>query len=133
LNAAGFSTEFIEYELWDYTPKPMSYYRLKTIDTDESIHISNTISIKRESDHFKLLNISPIPAQNEIWINFHLNIHHSITITLTNLTGQIMTIQQHEKINGINRIRLDLSKFIAAVYFLQIDNGEEQLQQLIVK
>ncbi|MFT5167229.1 MAG: hypothetical protein ACI8P3_002466 [Saprospiraceae bacterium] len=133
MDAAGFSLATIHYEFFDESPATIAYYRLKTIDFDEAMQVSQVVLIERGNNVFKVLSVYPIPTKNELYINFNLDSSSPVVLTLIDLLGQIIISKNYEAGSGTNRLSFDLSTFNAGLYFLRIDNGREQLLRRIVK
>ncbi len=90
---------------------------------------SNSINLKKKIDQTILLNIFPNPSQQEIKINYEAI--NSSVIKVINSNGQEI---YSEKFNVINKtIMIDISKFQAGSYIIEISNEKELTRGKFIK
>ncbi len=94
---------------------------------------SKSIIIERASDTFEFSHVFPIPTESEVFIGFNLLTEQEIQWSLFDFSGQEVQADQVLGKKGINQLQIDLTTFSAGIYFIQIDNGQSQLVQRIVK
>lgn len=66
-------------------------------------------------------NIYPNPVDEVLTINFDLTKAQDISITVTDISGQLVLSNQKQRMNGQTTVQLDLSKLASGVYMLNID------------
>ncbi len=99
------------------------YYRIKIISTNGSFKYSTIVNVK-QSNHAEI-NIYPNPVANTIFIN---GLKKNATINIINTVGQIV-LKQNASSNTVN---LDVSRFKAGVYTIQIVTEDEKLSSKIL-
>jgi hypothetical protein len=92
------------------------YYRIKIISADRSFKYSYIINVKQSNN--AEINIYPNPVANTIFIN---GLKKNVTISLVNTAGQIVLKQNTTS----NLVSLDVSRFKAGVYTIQIVGEDE--------
>jgi Cu/Zn superoxide dismutase len=68
--------------------------------------------------------LSPVPVTDRLNINIESFINTSVDISIFDLSGQLMSTDQFELINGANMFQLDTEKLGPGFYTLMIANGE---------
>lgn len=99
------------------------YYRIKIISTNGSFKYSTIVNVK-QSNHAEI-NIYPNPVANSIFIN---GLKKNATINIVNTVGQIVLKQNASS----NTVSLDVSRFKAGVYTIQIVMEDEKLSSKIL-
>jgi hypothetical protein len=99
------------------------YYRIKIISADRSFKYSYIINVKQSND--TEINIYPNPVANTIFIN---GLKKNVTISLVNTAGQIVLKQNTTS----NLVSLDVSRFKAGVYTIQIVGEDEKVSTKIL-
>lgn len=133
MEAAGFSTEITTYSFIDDTPPDLVYYRLRTHDFDGSEQLSESISVERKTNTFEVISVYPTPAKAEIFVKFSLPTQGEVSFLLFDYAGKKLRSGSFTSSEGINQLQIDLSGLGAGLYLLQLDNGDEQLLQRLVK
>lgn len=99
------------------------YYRIKIISADRSFKYSYIINVKQSNG--AEINIYPNPVANTIFIN---GLKKNVTISLVNTAGQVVLKQNTTS----NTVSMDVSKFKAGVYTIQIVGDDEKLSTKIL-
>ncbi|MFZ4770934.1 MAG: T9SS type A sorting domain-containing protein [Ferruginibacter sp.] len=99
------------------------YYRIKIISTNGSFKYSTIVNVKQSNN--AEINIYPNPVANSIFIN---GLKKNATINIVNTVGQIVLKQNVSS----STISLDVSRFKAGVYTIQIVSEDEKLSRKIV-
>ena len=105
-------------------PDGISYYRLITVDIYGTSEISNIIQLERESSEFSILNVSPVPTQDYLNIEFNAEINEDIEINIYDATGRLVEIIQSDLELTYNALRLDVSGFSSGAYFIAISTED---------
>ena len=118
VNAAGFSSNRIDYSIYDNAPiKGINYYRLKQVDKDAKYDYSVTRAVLFNSKF--AVEVAPNPAKDAVNIYLAKTNSQPVTIQLLNASGKIVyntsSAQSHVQINttGISK-GLYFVKVIAA-------------------
>ena len=133
VNAAGISTEVLDYDFTDEKPLAAAYYRLKQIDLDGQYDYSKTLNIARSNTGISIGNVRPNPTKNATTIQFNNNVAGKVSISLTDVNGKVVFSQPFDSVSGINQKELDLSGFANGVYFLSINNNDGKAATRIIK
>jgi hypothetical protein len=99
------------------------YYRIKIISADRSFKYSYIINVKQSNN--AEINIYPNPVANTIFIN---GLKKNVTISLVNTAGQVVLKQNTTS----NIVSLDVSRFKAGIYTIQIVGEDEKLSNKIL-
>jgi len=80
------------------------------------------------------LQITPNPAQNEIYVTFESEFANRVDISILDLTGRVIYSINSPTVIGLNNIRLDITDKIAnGTYFVKVNNGSKSsIHQLII-
>jgi hypothetical protein len=76
------------------------------------------------------LNIFPNPANNYIFIENLAKNEAKYLLTLKNIQGQDIYIEQ---INFLNKFELDVSALAEGIYYLILQNENEQIVNKVIK
>ncbi len=132
-DAAGNSTEEIEYSLIDNEPLNLGYYRLKTIDLDGTEHLSQVITITRDQKGFALINVYPVPTKSTATIEFISNSNTNIEVTIVDVAGRIISTDEMVASEGMNNHVVQVEHLAAGVYFVRMNDGNSEFIGRIVK
>jgi hypothetical protein len=123
----------IAYELEDAAPLILGYYRLRAVDFDGSEQISGVISILRESDVLTIVNAFPVPVTEKLTLQVNAPVSGEVIVTLTDVLGSIVMIQNIELQRGINDLTVDMGTLTSGLYQVGIKNGMTSVTKAIVK
>ncbi len=92
LKAKGFSSTLEYYEFEDRNPRPLTYYRLRSIDFDGSESASDWIAVARQIDRASEGRaIAPIPLGNEpLEVYYEATTAENIIISISDINGRKM-------------------------------------------
>lgn len=119
VQAAGFSNELLQYEVYDYEPfNGLNYYRLKSVDLDGTYEYSPTVSVDVRKDQDITLYPNPIRTDELLHIEFMQPISdEKIDVTLTSING-IGTFRAQ-----VSNSREDLTKIIMQLHEANLATG----------
>ncbi len=122
INAAGNSVEEIKYGYLDEKVESFTYYRLKMVDLDGSFEYSQTIFYTAEGcgKQISIIQLHPNPVRDWIKFNVVANQNRTGIITVTDVAGRQVCVNEIEFDSGENIIHQDMSYLNPGVYFLQI-------------
>jgi hypothetical protein len=129
--AAGTIHTTVSYTDADAFPvSGLSYYRLKTTDTDGKVHYSQAVDINREATGGVM--IFPNPASEEL--NIVSVKEHALTdFTLFDLTGK--AVEMTIKVTGTNKVAIDTGNLSKGLYFLKLSDaaGPGTLYKIMIR
>ena len=131
IKAAGNSLSPIKYDFDDEKPLPsIGYYRLKTIDLDGSSSVSNTLTLIRNGQKAKDLNVFPSPTNNILHVFFISN-NDKATNEWRILDGfgkLVQTFSRPAKASNNDEVMtetLDISHLTPGLYLVQLIQNNE--------
>lgn len=134
VQAVGNSVEANTYKLLDKTaPVGLSYYRLSTIDVDNSVAYSKTIALTRGELSFAIASISPVPATNLLDVVFNLNNAETIELHIYDITGKLVHTSKVEGVGGVNIVKLPVNALASGSYTITLTNALTTTQARFVK
>lgn len=105
---------------------PIVYYKLKTVDIDNSVQYSNTLRVVRNIKGSEF-SISPNPVVNQLTISGFSN---SGKLQIIDLSGKVLLEQQNIQQKDIS---VDISLLQAGIYFLKYSDSEKTKYEKIIK
>jgi protocatechuate 3,4-dioxygenase beta subunit len=109
------------------------YYRIKLIDIDGKHTYSNVIHVSQVSTE-ETMAVYPNPFNHEILIEYLSESEDVLELTLTDLSGRVVSRAQKTITKGMNTITLDqLSHLSSGHYYLKVsslENGFKYLRKL---
>jgi hypothetical protein len=119
----GNSSVTLNYSFVDNVPLPLSYYRLKQTDFDGTSSYSDVIAIQRETNN---VTVFPNPVFDEVLV---YSPWKEFTATITDTQGRQVAWMKSEK----NTISISVSGLTEGVYFLSLQNGDENVVKRLIK
>ncbi len=122
------------YSLTDEKPLLLGYYRLRSVDLNGDEQISKIVSVKRyDAKKFVVLNVSPVPTTEGVTVDFSVSKEATITLTLTNVVGQVLKTDSVKAVEGPNKTVFNLSNLPNGTYFLTVSDGDKTELKRVVK
>lgn len=122
-----FSTDnkspFQQYKVTDNTPFIQTFYRLKIVAADGSIHHSKIIQVQQ------LNNFTIQQVNNQVYINNNTIVNSSIQLQVSNVNGQLILQQS---LTGKD-MQIDINNWNSGIYFLMLNDGQQQWSEKIIK
>ncbi len=131
--AVGNSTTLQNYTLTDEKPLIRGYYRLRNIDFDGKVQLSNVIVLERKRGGFGFAAVYPIPTNEGITVDYETETAEEVTFRVIDVLGQVLSTQVQAATKGINTVLIDLSNYPNGNYVLLMDNGTHRNVTKIVK
>ncbi len=119
--AAGNSLERLTYELFDIYPLVGSnYYRLKSIDNDETFTYSKIINIILGSVNTStgLIGIYPNPTSSEIKVLISSDVNQKATVKIYDVLGKVVKTTNLSLLEGLNNTIINLNTLANATYVI---------------
>jgi hypothetical protein len=130
---AGNSTTPVSYKISDDNPLPLGYYRLSSEDFDGTVQYSEVISISRATTELSILNIFPVPVEQEASIIVYMPASGEVNVSLHNALGQLVFQNNTVLTKGSNDIKMNWGNIPAGNYAVTIENGISRGVQQVVK
>lgn len=120
----GESSTRVDYELFDFNPYAVTYYRLNAVDKDGKEELSRVINVKR-SDNLGKMSLSPNPTSSSISLQTVSSIEEMGTVNIFDMTGKLMKKETIGLREGLNTFSIELDDLNAGIYLfsLQTENG----------
>ncbi len=132
--AAGNSSTAQYYQMHDNNPMTVSYYRLRSIDLDDSYELSNVVRLERTTGGFSIGSVFPVPAQSVMNIDFEVTSLDAVQVNVVDALGRRVI---NDVINpsdvGINTHALNIDQLADGVYILVLENGSDRVAHKFVK
>ena len=125
LGANGTSYTTKNYFTYDLEPHlGTNYYRLKQYDFDGTFSYSNIISVHFDTDE-AFVNLSPVPATNNLNIEYSSTSSIDAVCNIYNEIGQLVISKVLETNAGVNNSNLDVKHLSEGFYFLSLQQGSK--------
>lgn len=112
----------------------LHYYRLKEVDLDGNVKIvSNVIVLEQKINLLILTNVYPIPASDNLHLNFLTDVTQNVYISILNLNGKVVLEQKYQAEKGENEVILDIQHLSTNTYFISLSNEKEKVVDKFVK
>jgi Secretion system C-terminal sorting domain len=132
VDAFGNSTIMRSYESEDSNPLVLAYYHLRIVDFDGTFEFSDVIAIERSNPEIDLVEVFPVPAEEEVTVLIQSQSDSKVIITLSDFLGRKILEEKIELNSGINRYTLNWKKHDTNFYYLSIYNGKERIVKKIL-
>jgi Secretion system C-terminal sorting domain len=131
--AATGGTSPAYYSFEDNTPTLLTYYRIRSIETDGKDQASKVVAVKREGGKLVLISVTPVPTTEGVTIDFSVGKTNKVTVIMTDIVGRIVESKTFGTLEGANSVRLNLSNSAQGTYIMTLNDGETVVTQRIVK
>lgn len=131
LPAQGWSSTLKQYSAEDFNSYLLTYYRLRMIDLDGMEYYSDVIALERNG--LSGVTISPIPAKDEVFLQFDTVEEDEITISVIDIYGRTLSEEVVSTLIGLNTVKIDIRAYASGLYYVHLDNGEDQYSKRIIK
>ncbi|MCP9236480.1 T9SS type A sorting domain-containing protein [Lewinella sp. JB7] len=118
--AAGSSRERVDYYFEDRQAPALAYYRIVTVDLDDSESISSLISVVREFTRVVTASFSvyPNPASDYATLRYDHPTGGTVDLRITSLSGQTVATKRITALAGTNEEHIPLDRLPAGTYVL---------------
>ncbi len=127
----GTTVEISNYSFIDNAPEPVSYYRLRQVDTDGPFEYSNVIVVKRDGAQ-RPLSIAPNPAKNHLNVLFEASTE-TTRIRVFDVRGKLVRNIEKATDIGENNITLEIAQLGQGMYFLEVISGSAIQRKSFIK
>lgn len=124
----------VDYDMIDVLPFEVTYYQLMTTDIDGSTSYSPITSVTRNSErNSQFLGASPVPTRDVVNLNVYSSGDDNITITLTDISGKRLFVDNRAISSGDHQLPLDLSDMTNGIYMVTITSDFIQQTHRVIK
>ena len=131
VSAAGDSEQTLRYSFVDEDPLLQSFYRLKIIDNDGSIHYSDMIVLEQEAD-LGQVEMYPNPTSKHLNLNYDFSNFSDFSVRVIDVFGKVLKSQLYES-HSDTEIAINVSDLASGIYFLEIVDGELSVVKQFMK
>jgi choice-of-anchor B domain-containing protein len=134
LPGAGTSNAAIDYTTYDYAPlQGISYYRLKQLDADGNVTLSDVVSV----DFFNAapeLTAYPSPAHVGEKVTIAVSVQDPVTAELAvyDMIGKRLYAEQLDLAPGQTEIALPTAQWASGTYLVELKGGKYHLQHKLL-
>ncbi|MEJ7828620.1 MAG: alkaline phosphatase PhoX [Segetibacter sp.] len=107
------------------------FYRIKQCDIDGSCRYTEVRSVKVMN--IKGISVYPVPAYNNINVEFHATKETTLIISLMNRLGQIVVRETKKVSAGVNKIPISIQQLPKGNYTISIDDGKSKQHEKFLK
>ena len=117
----GNSTQPLAYGYTDKEPLPgITYYRLKQVNNDGSIGLSNIIAIKGSTaNDIVLSSVYPNPANSLVNVSLYAPTSQQASIVITNVLGRPVMVKPVNLVMGQQVFTLNIADVPAGIYMVK--------------
>jgi hypothetical protein len=127
-------TKETDYAIIDNQPLLLSYYRVRTVNLDGTEGTSKIVSVKRyDAKKLTLLNVVPVPTSERITVDFSVGKAINVTLTLTNVVGQVVKTTTLKATEGTNLFVFNMADLPNGTYFMNVSDEETNVMKRVVK
>ncbi len=125
VEAAGFSSTIQQYQVKDFQPEPIAYYRLRNLDYDDQYSLSKLIVIERESANKADMKVFPVPYKSgPLYLSYLAEKEEEVAIDIFNQIGQLVYKSTFYSHKGVNTFTLDMPPQLDAKLYLVYLEGD---------
>jgi hypothetical protein len=131
--AAIGGTSTTNYSFNDVNPSTLSYYRVRSVETNGKDQISKIVAVKRNGGKLAVNMVSPVPTTEGVNVDFSTSKIGTLNVVITDIVGKVVRTERFTTVEGANLMRLNLSNLAQGSYILSLNDGETIATQRIVK
>ena len=132
--ATGINNELNNYRFVDNAIEyKTTYYRLKSYDRDGKFVVSKVVKVNPSKNGLNISNIFPVPAKNNITIEWNSDVKCSSSLTIMDLNGRVLKSQRIQTVQGFNQLNIDVSNFVYGQYIVKIITDNNVVTGLFTK
>ncbi|HET6989987.1 MAG TPA: T9SS type A sorting domain-containing protein, partial [Bacteroidia bacterium] len=101
-------------------------------NNDTASNDINLVGIE-ELNQLAGISVYPVPATDQVNFHFENAISDEIVITLTDVTGKVLSVQHLPDVKAGTLFNLDLTGYAAGTYFYSIRSGDKTGNGKLIK
>ncbi|MFK7807946.1 MAG: DUF1501 domain-containing protein [Saprospiraceae bacterium] len=130
LAAAGDSSKITNYKKIDLEPlSGVSYYRLKTIDFDESFEYAAIVSVEIRPTALEAIRLYPNPAIYDFQLTFMSEKTGLLDVRIVNMSGQVLRQRRLSVKGGFNKFAFPVDRLVAGNYVVEMTSGDLHVEE----
>lgn len=133
VNGSGTTNKAKSYLYIDNKPLAVGYYKLRAVDTDGNYSYSSIITVDRRSEVLRLQQVYPVPAEDQVHLNFTAKTAGTATLFIADMYGKQIAQLPVDVATGDNQAIINLKEYATGVYFLTLVHENYQVVQRVVK
>lgn len=131
LNPLGSLSNFNNYTYLDYNYyKPITYYRLKIIDQDNTHKYSPIIAISYNASDDESVIVFPNPATDEVFVSLNSGNYQNITIEVKDMLSKIIYVENFNSMAGQKAISIFTHNWISGCYLITVKRNNAFLANI---
>ncbi len=71
--------------------------------------------------------IYPVPSSDIVSVDYNAKFGSDVRIVLYDISGRVVSVEKFSAVSGMNKIKVDISRFNPGVYFIKIENSGKQM------
>ena len=99
---------------------PIAYYRLVSVDNDNTSEIFEMISIERSYSRKFSSSLYPNPTEGRTTLEVELESGEEVLVEITNVKGELVSSNTYQLLSGQNKIDVLSESFIRGIYFIKL-------------
>ncbi len=133
IDGAGNSQHLINYSYNDYNVQSgVYYYYLAQVDFNGQTKQTHIVTLVRNVDLGNVFEVSPVPAQHTIVINWSANSSANQEFVIIDILGREVKRWSESVMDGVNKYDVDISGLPVGTYFIRAQgNGQNQVIKFI--
>ncbi len=135
VNSLGDNQSLQAYSYLDRNaPNGIIYYQLSQTDLNGLTENLATISLQRGERSLLIEQIYPVPAEQQIHIQFQNPAEGNLQLEVINIHGQTILQSSLQTQSGLNEVTLDVSDWMSGIYVLKLEqNGTQIVSKVVVR
>lgn len=101
-----------------------NFYRLRIIHQNETTDFSSIVKLNYTKGTPGNWALYPNPVEGAAFIDYRSLTTKNIQINVLDITGKLISSKQQRIVTGLNKVVIDASKLVPAMYILSIKNGD---------
>ncbi len=134
VSAAGQSNTIQSYLFKDpvFQFRP-TFYRIKSVDLNAQFSFSKIVKVYLSTDEFKITNIYPTPASNQLNIEWNSSSNGQSKLLVMDIAGKLLQSEHISVLSGYNKYTLNVAKLAHGKYLLKIISNQTSMTGTFVK
>ena len=91
------------------------------------------IGTEQNADLTPYVNLYPNPVYTVVNLDYLANVAGMVVVEMSDISGRLLSAEPYAASKGMNRIKIDMEKLPAGLYFLKMTGTEGVFQQKIVR
>ena len=134
IDGAGNSNYPIGYSYMDEDYRTGNhYYRLLATDFNGETNIASQVIVLNRESSIMDVTVMPVPAIDNLNINFTSTVEDYITLQVYNVEGKIVEAIKLKAENGLNTYGLPIDAYVPGTYMLLLQSGDDVLTAKFIK